>query len=475
MPFNEFGKVPAERGAKAGAFERLDEQRNAKIERMKDDVASIATRLKEHLASMQKELLDGRFAEYEDDINRRTANDFLSTLDQVAAGQEVGIRAGAYMRALVLGSTIRPPHTEKNETAETNAKERRSSTTIHAELDKQLRLHEKQIDDPVTAYFPDVVNGNERLQSAIFRARIPGTSFTLAEQVNHFVRRAEIKTGLAVSIQDISTYLTLRRKDGALLHLNDLLPDDVHLAPMYMKTPLIATASLVESKNLSNYNGFENMPVGSIMKTAFFNTEIAGVKTKTVTYGNLAEPGGMLTLLHETAHAWQEAHGHMRKKYNFNAFEIILDTLFRLDKLASKSALKQDPEAYSNEFMLAVNALRERLGIDFWEILPSSEELGKGDVMYMIRPLSKTIHEGKKEKLNEILREAVLEERDAWAIAIRTLRFLRRQEFNLEPTLRNQSDIEAVVYRSLDSYQYYLDKIIKRGGQYAYTRKRGSP
>jgi len=67
----------------------------------------------------------------------------------------------------------------------------------------------------------------------------------------------------------------------------------------------------------------------------------------------------------------------------------------------------------------------------------------------------------KSEKLNQLVADYERQERDAWAHAIKVLKFLRKKGIDLEPQLKTLSDFKEIIYRCLDSYQKLLEKMIE--------------
>jgi hypothetical protein len=64
-------------------------------------------------------------------------------------------------------------------------------------------------------------------------------------------------------------------------------------------------------------------------------------------------------------------------------------------------------------------------------------------------------------KLKPLVEDYVREERDAWAHAIRVLRFFRRQGLDLEPELKTLDDIRDVVHYALGTYQKSIESKIE--------------
>ena len=75
--------------------------------------------------------------------------------------------------------------------------------------------------------------------------------------------------------------------------------------------------------------------------------------------------------------------------------------------------------------------------------------------------------------MQEIISEYVAAERDASAYAIRVIRALRKQGFDLEPELKTITDFKAIVHESLASYQLIADNLglDKMSKQFLATKK----
>ncbi len=186
----------------------------------------------------------------------------------------------------------------------------------------------------------------------------------------------------------------------------------------------------------------------------------------TVAYGDLTKKGNMLTLLHEIAHAWQNTYYDSKKgKKAFNNFyhdvRLDLSVLARNKELRDGGTIdqaayeqyvayvQQELEPYEVEFNPETfNEPKENL--DAHEFKLASFVPGRNESYYI-----------RSAKFQELITDFVREERDAWAHAIKVLRFLRQKGFDLEPQLKTLKDVEDHIHPKLGTYQESLETMLE--------------
>ncbi len=267
---------------------------------------------------------------------------------------------------------------------------------------------------------------------------------------------------------------------GTTLDLNALLPWDYKFLPRAMDKQLgilIGGYEQVEVANLEDYKMGKSDPEGFAVRPFY----------KTVDYGDLREKGGMLSLLHEVAHTWQNKYYHTAEhgKAGFERlYKRIESLIYKLNfsKLSKDNKWYEDPEKTWEQIeSLGIKCLNKD-GIE----APLSEEgvINIPNIPYSRSKLveksiaSEGVTREKLEMLLEIFKQEirfypikseiltkamdsyVAEERDAWAHAIRTVRFLRQKGLDVEPGLQKLEDFKGKIDPCLASYQNSHDMII---------------
>lgn len=200
------------------------------------------------------------------------------------------------------------------------------------------------------------------------------------------------------------------------------------------------------------------------------------VGRKVVSYGSLVEKGGVLSLFHEIAHAWQMEHlgelGRPSFEGGLKVFKIIISGL---------SKIIDDPQSVIPEIELMMKD--DNVGIESISFSPTYEyaentviignyyhnvatelvkKIFETEDRSLVDDLDMQLKEAlkksgyytiKSKKLSQFLDEYVADERDAWAHALKTLRFLKRQGLNVEPELESLDDFKSIIDPCLASYR----------------------
>lgn len=253
-------------------------------------------------------------------------------------------------------------------------------------------------------------------------------------------------------------------KSGAALDLNALLPSNFHFEPG------------VEGLDLKTYEG--------AIKSEGEFFENAG--REIVAYGNITEKGGMLSLLHEIAHAWQANYSEDALKGK-PTYKKLLRESYQLMEDLELATVKPPADEVKEEIIEIINKLatigttpyivdnqdsistkkpvHEKSVINLQGAFntTSIDEIDSLDVSQPIKESLKvkryyTIKNSKLEKARE---EYIGEERDAWAHALRMMRFLRQKGLDIEPELRKLADVKEYIDPCLGSYQKGLERDIK--------------
>lgn len=311
--------------------------------------------------------------------------------------------------------------------------------------------------DPIRQEFQE----EDRL-SQVFAQRVSqdGGANTIEEVVNN-----DLYEDCNVCQADLHVY---NKMTGQILDMGQFIPSNYYFSPTQMREikkevvkdekgfPQIKNVAV--PKNLNDYQGMRGAP------DDFFQNP--GGK---IGYGNLAEKGGLLSLLHEIAHAWQQKYQDGSNKANFLAFYNqvgqTLEWLEYWEKTIPRILSQEEFE--KNELRPALEKL-QGLGveIDPANYIYSGQHLG--DNNYRLKFLdTKESGDGyvwfnyefviSSDKVKPLVEEYAKDERDAWAHAIRVLRYLRKQGFDLEPELKTVKDIQDHIHYALGTYQTSIE------------------
>jgi hypothetical protein len=220
-------------------------------------------------------------------------------------------------------------------------------------------------------------------------------------------------------------------------------------------------------KNLKDYLGTQNSESGFSASPSY----------KKIRYGNLTKKSGMLSLLHEISHAWQDAYHELYGVYKFDdLFKSASGSLDFIIFIKSKMESTDPNSKISKEVAQTIinkelNKLKEfGLEVDSQNLFyDDTEEHPQNTYKMKINSLPNYKQNSmvllnfkvKSDVLKPIIEEYVAQERDAWAHAIRMLRFLRKEGVNLEPELKTLKDIKDAVHGCLETYQKDIESKIE--------------
>ncbi len=261
-------------------------------------------------------------------------------------------------------------------------------------------------------------------------------------------KRSEARSDLIV--QDIER--------GLSLNLNELLPFDYTFAPNVLSTIPSATHKDNAQKKIADLKDYTG-PTG---EKGNFVAELDEMISR-VEYGNLTQKGRLLAVLHEVAHSWQkswknmgEGGGHAFEMQHGQIVKLVSELLdARLESLRSVGTFETET---CREKMVYMESELLKIGVVLHD--------NKIFVNFPIReegilniPFGSNFIPVKSKSLQDAMEVFVAEERDAWAHALKTLRFLRSKGLDLEPQLETLADIKAKIdpcLRSYDEYSSYL-------------------
>jgi len=255
-----------------------------------------------------------------------------------------------------------------------------------------------------------------------------------------------------------SSSLIVKTEDRRQLELNYLLPKDCRFTPSSMF-------------NLESYfDEKEHVKKNKIIRTDL--KEYQGMteaidyfacRGGLVEYGNLTKKGGMLSLLHEIAHAWQNVyyeheHNTARASYEETHWSVSSWLHILSDYKKDFDSGNMDKEEF-DKHLAHVKKRTKEVGIEFDEnnFIYDGRPLEDEEIDIYDRYHKKTFI-FKSKKFKDITEDYVGEERNAWAHAIKVLRFLRQQGIDLEPEMKTVKDFQDKVHSTLSSYQQSLEK-----------------
>lgn len=278
-------------------------------------------------------------------------------------------------------------------------------------------------------------------------------------------------------IQDVGAGLTL--------DLNALLPSDYKYTPGAMDKILFqpdAKSTITgisykqeEVDDLKDYKMGESAPEGFAVRPFY----------KTVDYGDLRKTGGVLSLLHEVAHSWQNKYYHTMEQGRAGFEELyktVVSLIFKLD-IPKDNEEYEDPEKIWEKLEKAGVECLDKNGTEtltnqegvinipntHYDTVKTIEMLDVSDTRFPQSEVQSLLAESKSrirfypiksDVLQRVMDTYVAEERDAWAHAIRTVRFLRRKGLDVEPQLKKLEDFKQVIDPCLASHQNSLEMTI---------------
>lgn len=324
--------------------------------------------------------------------------------------------------------------------------------------------------------------GGDVEQTVVSAHEQVGNQNLIYERISNTLNRQR-KTNHAESslvIQDIET--------GTTLDLNALLPSDYKFLPRAMDKELFQpdeespiTGISYKQEEVADLKDYEmgKSALEDFTERPFY---------KIVDYGDLRETGGILSLLHEVAHSWQNKYYHTMEQGGAGferLYKTVVSLISKLD-IPKDNEQHEDPEKIWEKLEKAGVECLDKNGTE----APTNQEgvinipnthYGLVKLIEMLNLSDSRISQSEREQAQSILAESksrirfypiksdvlqkvmdtyVAEERDAWAHAIRTVRFLRRKGLNVEPELKELTDFKKVIDPCLSSYQNSLEMTI---------------
>lgn len=267
-----------------------------------------------------------------------------------------------------------------------------------------------------------------------------------------------------------STLTAINWDAGVKIDFEQMLPNGYSFSPEEMvKTEVEIDLEKLEKRikyypvDLKNYKGTRKSE-GNFYLSPYF---------KRVAYGDLSKEGGILSLFHEIAHAWQDVYHGENNRGNFESFWREVSNCLKIlkgeqDKFKSG---KISSEKYDKSVKYITGELT-KLKVEF----DSENFVYQGQVLEN-RSIIITDFEGERyvmkcDNFDSIKKEFEKEERDAWAHALLMLRFLRKRGVDLEPEMKSFSDFKDYIEPCLESYQRSVgSKVEIVGGGIGFVKK----
>jgi hypothetical protein len=272
-----------------------------------------------------------------------------------------------------------------------------------------------------------------------------------------------------------STLMVNDCHSGLKIDLGQMLPNGYYFTPseMLKKEQKFnqneSNAGLKFSPvNLNEYKGTKNSAGDfEVIKDA---SETGNFKK--VRYGDISKKGGLISLLHEIGHTWQTVYDGTSNKKNFYEFWDEIST--NMHYLRDRREKLKDSIITEDEYKLSVKHIGDetaKLGVKFNpdNFIYQDQNLENGKIIIAYSPDDKYIIEC--DSFDKIKKGFEKEEREAWAHALLMLRFLRKRGIDLEPEMKNFSDIKDYIEKNLSTYQTYVEgrtKIV--GGKISFVK-----
>ena len=290
-------------------------------------------------------------------------------------------------------------------------------------------------------------------QKALYRSKQEKSHNLIEERVNNLLFKEKNLS---------SSYLIIINPETKTrLDLQELLPKNFIFAPAelrqieYLIDKEKKSLQIIPIQvNLNSYHGTKNST------DDFYEMPLPA----RIVYGDLTKKGGLLSLMHEISHAWQDVYYENFGQSNFEEFYNQLTTKLSIIAAAKETAQerKWSPEEFEEIVMKGQREELKDMGVEIDEKMFTEEiKTPKEGEAKIFDTTLKRSYIIKSEKLNQLVADYERQERDAWAHAIKVLKFLRKKGIDLEPQLKTLSDFKEIIYRCLDSYQKLLEKMIE--------------
>lgn len=454
--------------------------------------------LKEQLREKLLDVLDPVLRKFFD--TKEIGKDFGELSEARDEAKQLSAETGEFFRSLIPDGLRKPEIEGVPNVGSTNWITMLEHTEAFKLLNEEVRkLTRKEYRDQKKEILKDSLHGRERIG---VRGQVKETESTLGDVEQTVVSAHEQAGNQNLIYERVSNRLNQQRKtnhaeaslviqdiqSGVTLDLNALLPSDYKFVPRAMdkelfqpdaESPITGISYKQEEiADLKDYEMGKSAPEGFAVRPFY----------KNVDYGDLRETGGVLSLLHEVAHSWQNKYYHTMEqgRAGFEGlYKTVVHFISKLD-LPKDNEQYEEPEKIWDKLEKAGIECSDKNGLE----TPTNEEgvinipnthYGLVKLIEMIDLSDERISEQQREQAQALLAESksrirfypikssalqkvmdtyVSEERDAWAHAIRTLRFLRRKGLNVEPELKELEDFKKVIDPCLASYQDSLEMTI---------------
>ena len=433
---------------------------------------------KERVEEALKKTKDSISREIVDEINKEDDEDVNTFEQKIKRSVELGRAAGEFFQFLIPKSPRKP---EKEYDGETEESEFEEEAREAIEVAKRIRekFTEEQFAaeevNGIKVYFP-----KEELQETCKEKEIeiaPGER-ALAQHVTFRFKQDESPNMIEENLTNLVTEemnipagsLTIINPESEMrLELKKMLPEGYEFVPKSMEEkkheiienngkPRIKITPIPQS--LKDYKGSKY--AGKYFAAVRYKKIIQQVQ-----YGNLVEKGNILVLLHEIAHTWQNVYREDDARGDFEEFHkevmrsLTILAWYKEQRKNQKWTGAWTKEAFEEDVIQPSLEELEELGVRV--DMETFDDPGRppGDKETQLfgggRMFTATVNAEKFERLMYRFEQA---EREAWAHAIKVLRFLRRRGFDLEPGLSSE-DMKEKIDTWLGSYDRAVNAMMQ--------------
>lgn len=384
---------------------------------------------------------------------------------QVNSSISISKAAGDFFRTLAPHSLHQPDKNYRHEEAQSKLQ-----ADTHQHIERLQAIQKLRLTSPAIykAYKKALLSEKEPGASELWELApdesgiMQGRWFTTEQDDSPNIIEEAVYNNLSDQRNTAWANLIMRNRDtGLKLDFDGLLPKGYQFVPealvkqsvefdeeaMALKyTPIPISLAVYEGAGNSNGSFYEQ-------------------SSARVAYGNLAQKGGILSLLHEIAHSWQSTYYEPYGRSQFDKFRDAVG--LKLNLLNDFNNQTEQGEMAVEEYQTIFTRIQKDLREDGIEIeqdrfLDSAATLQEGEARFSPQYAGeKCAYIIKSEKLDKLVSDYEREERDAWAHALRVVRFLRRRGFDLEPGLKTLKDVKEHVDPCLGSYQQHVEQMVE--------------
>lgn len=443
--------------------ERFDHQKSPKKEREELSVEEIYQKVFEHIL---EEIKKG-VANSDEDIKDPQVEELLERLE--SAG-ELGRVTKEYFRGQIFKSTHKSPDKHADSYAHSWAEEQFSHLNKSYDLAKQFRVRSaleiisSNIDPKGIPLVASKEVSRKEIDENITQEQFTREISFSEEQLQVFeiIKNHLDKRGGKLKNVAQSNIIVRDKKTERVIDLADILPAEYRLVPSGLQISerriektTGRTTSIQIPRTIDEYlnQGDEN---DKFVAVAYNEKSDKSYQGGAVQYGDLSKSGSFLALLHEIAHAWQHAHGIAGERTRFE--EYVGEMNGNLERLAFADESFQeghiDAQTYKNYTDMIESELKA-MGVE----VVFDQNMDNKNMSFVTS--SRYFFQINSETFIQLFNKFAKEEREAWAHAVKIIRFLRRGGINLEPELKSRSDIMAKINSCLETYDKMLkEKII---------------